>query len=394
MLMKQLTNKNLFKIALTVFLIYLAIYYWPTVSSILELSVSAVFPLVLGGAIAYVINILMSFYERHFFPKSSKRSVFKIRRFVCLALALVTLVALIALVAILIIPQLTKAVSLIISELPEWIKKLISFLERTEILSDKTVDSLKGIDWQSKIGEIVSVLGSGVGSAVTVIVDTVFSLISWVVSVFLALIFAIYLLAGKERICSQFTRLLKRFLSQKHFDGFVKIKDLLHDCFRKFIVGQCVEALILGVLCALGMLILRLPYAGMVGTIVGFTAIIPIAGAYIGGAVGAFMILTVSPVKALIFVAFLVILQELEGNLIYPRVVGSSIGLPAIWVLAAITVGGGLMGVAGMLLSVPLAAALWRALKYEVNKGKEKPSTSVAEAVKESQADLSSEEKE
>ena len=144
--------------------------------------------------------------------------------------------------------------------------------------------------------------------------------------------------------------------------------EVLNDSFSRYIVGQCVEAVILGTLCTLGMLVLRLPYATMVGTLIAFTALIPVAGAYIGGAVGALMVFSVSPVKALIFLIFLVILQQVEGNLIYPRVVGSSLGLPAIWVLAAVTVGGGIMGIAGMLLGVPVAAALYRLLKEDVNK--------------------------
>ena len=147
------------------------------------------------------------------------------------------------------------------------------------------------------------------------------------------------------------------------------ILTVLNDCFHKYIVGQCTEAVILGVLCTLGMLLLRLPYATMTGTVVAFTALIPVAGAYIGAAVGAFMILTVSPMKAVIFLIFLVVLQQLEENLIYPRVVGSSMGLPAIWVLAAVTIGGGVMGIAGMLLGVPLAAAIYRLLREYVNKG-------------------------
>ena len=140
------------------------------------------------------------------------------------------------------------------------------------------------------------------------------------------------------------------------------------DCFHRYIVGQCTEAVILGVLCTVGMLIFRFPYAPMIGALIGFTALIPVAGAYIGAAVGAIMILTVSPLKALLFLVFIVVLQQLEGNLIYPKVVGKSIGLPAIWVLAAITVGGSLMGIAGMLISVPITAALYRLLKEDMRR--------------------------
>jgi len=143
---------------------------------------------------------------------------------------------------------------------------------------------------------------------------------------------------------------------------------VLNETFHKFIVGQCTEAVILGVLCTLGMLIFRLPYATMIGALVAFTSLIPIAGAYIGAGVGAFMIMTVSPMSALGFLIFLVILQQIEGNIIYPKVVGTSIGLPGLWVLASITVGGGLAGITGMLLGVPLTAALYRVLRERLRK--------------------------
>ena len=145
---------------------------------------------------------------------------------------------------------------------------------------------------------------------------------------------------------------------------------IFDNSFHKFIVGQCIEAVVLGVLCIIGMTILRLPYAMMIGTLIGFTALIPVAGAYIGAGVGAFMILTVSPIQALIFLVFVVILQQLEGNLIYPKVVGSSIGLPGVWVLAAVTIGGGIMGIPGMLLGVPTVASMYQLIRNDLNKEK------------------------
>ena len=147
----------------------------------------------------------------------------------------------------------------------------------------------------------------------------------------------------------------------------------LNDCFHKYIVGQCTEAVILGALCTIGMLILQLPYATMIGAFIAFTALIPVAGAYIGAIVGAFMIFTESPFKAIVFLIFIIVLQQFEGNIIYPRVVGSSMGLPAMWVLAAVTVGGGVMGIPGMLLGVPLAAALYRFVREDVNRGTRRP---------------------
>ena len=184
----------------------------------------------------------------------------------------------------------------------------------------------------------------------------------------LALIFSIYLLLERETLGGQFGKLLRRFLPTKWQGRVSYVLHTLDDCFHRYIVGQCLEAFIIGVLCALGMMLLRLPYATMIGALVGFTALIPVAGAYIGAAVGAFMILTVDPFQALIFLVFLVILQQLEGNLIYPKVVGSSLGLPGIWVLAAVVIGGGVLGVLGMLLGVPVAAAAYTLIKNDVAK--------------------------
>ena len=199
------------------------------------------------------------------------------------------------------------------------------------------------------------------------VISTVSSVFSALVTGLLALIFSMYILLEQEDLKRQFGKLLSRYLHPKWMGRFFYVLHTVDDCFHRYIVGQCLEAVIIGVLCALGMGLLRLPYATMVGALVGFTALIPVAGAYIGAGVGAFMIFTVAPIKAVIFLVFLVILQQLEGNLIYPKVVGSSLGLPGIWVLAAVTVGGGIMGIGGMLLGVPLAAAAYRILRDEVN---------------------------
>ena len=198
---------------------------------------------------------------------------------------------------------------------------------------------------------------------VTLLLSSVFST---VVTLLVGVVFSIYLLIGKEKLGGQFQKLFAKYLPEKVIKKFYYVADILNQSFHSFIVGQCTEAVILGLLCMGGMFLLRLPYAAMIGCLVGFTALIPIAGAYIGAIVGAFMIFTVSPVKAIIFIAYLVILQQLEGNLIYPRVVGSSIGLPGVWVLAAVTIGGGVMGVSGMLLGVPIAATVYQLLKNDV----------------------------
>lgn len=173
---------------------------------------------------------------------------------------------------------------------------------------------------------------------------------------------------GKDTLARQCKRLMERYMKPVWREKANYVLSILNDSFHKYVAGQCIEAVILGMLCMVGMLLLRLPYATMVGALIAVTALIPVAGAYIGGGVGALMIFSVSPVQAVVFVIFLVILQQLEDNLIYPKIVGSSLGLPAIWVLAAVTIGGGIMGVVGMLLSVPVASALYRMLRENLNK--------------------------
>lgn len=317
---------------------------------------------------AYVINILMSFYERHFFSKAKPAWICKIRRTVSLLAAIVTLIAVIILVLVLIVPQLISCVQLIFAELPGALTALTGSLDKLDILPENIMKLLSSIDWQSTIGKIFNVLTSGIGDVVNVVVGLATSVFNGIVSAFMSLIFAVYLLLGKEKLGSQFTRLARRYIRKSWRERGKYILDILNDCFHRYIVGQCTEAVILGILCTIGMLIFRLPYAAMIGALIAFTALIPVAGAYIGGIVGAFMILTESPIKAVIFVVFLVVLQQLEGNIIYPRVVGSSMGLPGIWVLAAVTIGGGMLGIGGMLLGVPVAAAVYRILKNDLNK--------------------------
>lgn len=355
-------------VGITVFGIFLAIQIWPAAAKLFVALLGAVSPLVTGFIIAYVVNILMSRYEKLLFPKSGNKAAKKLKRPVSLLLAFVTLVAVVALVIWLIVPKLVDCVALLINELPDAIRSVIDWMEKFHILPEDIISALEKIDWRSRVGEIFNAVTTGIGSVVNVALSVVTSVFSALVSAFLSTIFAIYLLTDKEGILNRVSRLSRRIMPPKWYDRIAYFFEVAHDCFTRYIVGQCTEAVILGALCTAGMLILRLPYATMVGALVAFTALIPVAGAYIGAGVGAFMILTVSPVKALVFIVFLVILQQFEGNVIYPRVVGSSMGLPGIWVLAAVTVGGGIMGIAGMLIGVPLAATAYRLVSRDVRR--------------------------
>lgn len=359
--------KDCLKIGVSIFVLYLCIHLWPHALSAAKAVLGAASPLILGACVAYVVNILMSSYERGWFPNSRNAAVISSRRVICMILAYLSLVALVVLIVALIVPQLVSCVQILISAVPSVMTRAVSYIESLNIVPQDLIAPLLAIDWQSKLLNILGTLTSGVTNVMGAVISTVSNVFSALVTGLLALIFSIYILLQREPLKVQLGKLLRRFLSPKWQGRFCYLLHTVDDCFHRYIVGQCLEAVIIGVLCAIGMAVLRLPYATMVGALVGFTALIPVAGAYIGAGVGAFMILTVDPVQALVFLIFLVILQQLEGNLIYPKVVGTSLGLPGIWVLAAVTVGGGIMGIGGMLLGVPLAAAAYRILREDVN---------------------------
>ncbi len=360
--------KSCFRVGISAFLLYLCITYWANFTGFLGAVVSAAMPLLIGCVIAYIINILMSFYEKYYFPQAKRAGIVKSRRPVCMLAAFITLVLIVVLMIKMVVPELMACVELLVAQIPKAIGSLVDWLESVDIVPEDLLVPLQKVDWKSRIEQIISVLTTGMGNVMGTAITMVSSVFSGIVTALFAFIFSIYLLLGKETLGNQFDRLMKRYTKPKAYSKIRYILSVMNESFHKYIVGQCTEAVILGTLCALGMIILRLPYATMTGAVIAFTALIPVAGAYIGAAVGAFMILTVSPVKAIFFLIYIVILQQLEGNLIYPRVVGASMGLPAIWVLAAVTVGGGVMGISGMLLGVPLAATVYRLLREDVNK--------------------------
>ena len=369
----KLDVKTCLRAGVTIFLLYLCIHYWPSVARMGSLLLSAAMPLLLGAVMAYLVNILMTFYEHRLFGRAASGAGLKLKRPLCMALAFATLLIIVVLLLVLVIPELVSCIRVIAAGVPGVVADFTKWCEEQGILPETIADSLAQIDWKSRMTDIVKVLTAGVGSAANAIVNTVTSVVSGFVTFFMALIFSIYLLLGKEKLGRQLQKIMERYLR----DGWNKkiryVVGVVNDCFHRYIVGQCTEAVILG------MLLIRLPYATMIGALIGFTALIPVAGAYIGAIVGAFMILTVSPVKALIFLVFIVILQQLEGNLIYPKVVGSSLGLPALWVLAAVTVGGGVVGIPGMLLGVPLSAAVYRLIRNDVYGTEEKAEKQEAE---------------
>ena len=369
----KLPWKTCFRLTASAFILYLCIHYWGPATRFLGAVLGAASPILTGLGIAYVLNILMSFYERLYFPgHRESRLVKRTRRPLCMLAAFLTLCGILTLIIWLVVPELISCLMFLASEIPPALEKLFRNEFFMKVLPETIYNQLNSINWQSYISSAIQIVMSGIGNITNTIYTAITSVFSVLITAFISIIFSIYLLTGKEKLQSQCRRVLRNYLSPGAESRLLYLLSVLNDSFHRYIVGQCLEAVILGLLCIAGMFILRLPYAAMIGTLVGFTALIPVVGAYLGAVVGAVMIATVSPLKALIFLIFLVILQQLEGNLIYPRVVGKSIGLPAIWVLAAVTIGGSLMGISGMLIGVPITSALYRLFRENLHKREEK----------------------
>lgn len=381
----KLDWKSCLIVGISAFLLYLGIHYWSSITMFLGVILSAASTLIMGAVIAYVVNILMSFYEKKLAPNSQKPLWVRSRRTVCMLLAFLTVVVALVLLVRLIVPQLAdcfdKLAAALVKAVPEVYRWLDERLNISAFLKEQNMsftlpETTDG--WRTLLERSASVLVTGVGGVMNVAVTVTTSLFGTVITLFMSLIFACNILASKEKLADQFNRLMTRVIGQKLMQRLTHVLEVLDSCFHSYIVGQLIEALILGSLCALGMLILRLDYALMIGALIGVMALIPIAGAYIGAAVGAIMLFSVEPIKAVIFLVWILVLQQVEGNLIYPRTVGSTLHLPGLWVLAAVTIGGGVMGIAGMLLFVPLTAAVYRLLGEWVN---QRDKRSIVEAI-------------
>lgn len=325
-------------------------------------------PLIAGCVMAYVLNLPMRWFEKKYFPNSGKAIVKKTRRPVCIVLSILA-VALIAYAILrVVVPELVNAVVLIGQAVPALVEDSMDWLAQNLEGFPKTAEELENlqIDWNALGDTVWQYLKSGLSGVLNSTVSIVSSVVGGTIHFVISLIFSVYLLSSKEKLGRQAKALVHAYVKPEWIARGKKIVKTADQTFSSFIVGQVTEAVILGSLCTLGMWIFRFPYAPMIGAFIGATALIPVVGAYLGGAVGVIMIMTQDPLKAVLFVVFLVVLQQLEGNLIYPKVVGSSIGLPGMWVLTAVTLGGGLLGVSGMLIGVPVAATLYKLLRDDV----------------------------
>ncbi len=380
----DLGRKNLKKIrGLILFtgVVILALIKFDVICRAFLFLLSIVRPFILGGVIAFVLNLPMRFYEKKLFEKprisAGKRAVYeKIKRPVSLILSFLTLVLIITLVIITVIPQLVSTIRILTQEISVFMNRMLNGLE--ELLSEnpeyqKQISNIKipEIDWQKILTAIIDFFKNGMGNIAVTTFSVTSSIATGTVNFFIALIFSFYILMQKEKLGDQLQRTVKAYTKPAVYEWIMKVAGLLNQNFSRFITGQCVEAVILGTMFVVTMLIFKFPFAVMIGVLIAFTALIPIVGAFIGCAVGAFLILVDSPAKAIGFIILFLILQQIEGNLIYPHVVGNSVGLPSIWVLAAVTIGGSLMGIAGMLIFIPLLSTVYTLLREDVNKRNE-----------------------
>jgi len=377
----NLNRKNLRKIRGLIFfaaLMVLVLMKFDLLCSMAVFLARIVRPFIVGGMIAFVINIPMSFFEKKLFDKEKHKAkpnkfVLKCSRGVSLVLAYLAVVLAVTLVFVTVIPQLAGTIRVLTNKIPAFWDSMIGQLEVIFAANPELVRLLDEyenleIDWKALINMIVEFLQNGVGNVLGSTFSVASSIISSTVNFFISLIFSIYILVQKEKLGNQFDRVLKAYANHKVYKSTRKVLSLLNRNFSNFITGQCTEALILGLMFVVFMTVFRFDYAVMIGVLIAFTALIPIVGAFIGCFVGAFLMLVDDPIKAFWFIVLFIVLQQIEGNLIYPHVVGNSVGLPSIWVLAAVTIGGSLMGVFGMLIFIPLLSTVYVLLREDVNR--------------------------
>ena len=361
--LSKISIKKIRELIVFTALLVVALWKFDVVLGVLKTIWDIIFPFVLGGAIAFLTNVPMSFLEKKIFENAKKKNkiVRKLKRPISLILTIVLVVGVIVLVMFVVIPQLTRTMGTLVTSINDFIPQMQSWIgdffhNNQEIMN--LVDQIEfNPDQAIKWG--ISLLGNGAGNMMNTTMSAVGSIVSGVATFFIAFSFACYILFQKEKLHIQIRKVFFAFLPRQKADAFLKVCSLTYRTFANFLAGQCLEAVILGSMFVVTLSILRMPYALLIGILIAFTALIPIFGAFIGCAVGSFLIFMVSPQQAILFVIVFLVLQQIEGNLIYPHVVGESVGLPSIWVLAAVTIGGNLMGIVGMLVFIPLLSVLY-----------------------------------
>ena len=363
----MITDSDIKKIkGLIVFTIITAIigFNWRIVLSVLGSIISMLSPFILGGGIAFLLNIPMKHIEKSLNIKNRKTG-----RALSLIITLILFVAVVLVAILVVVPQLLESVVQLQYKIPQFIKSTEVFLNKCFSDNPWILESAENINinWEETYKTISQVLSSGLSSVITGSLYAVRGVAGALTNFGIGFIFAIYLLIGKEVLSGQFKKLVKVYLPEDIGEKTLEILGIAERIFSRFFTGQCLEACILGMMFIITLSVLNLPYALLIGVLIAITALIPVFGAFVGLFVGAFLMLIQSPADAVIFVIAFFVIQQIEGNLIYPHVVGNSVGLPAIWVLLAVTLGGSMMGVVGMILFIPGFSVLYTLIKENVH---------------------------
>ena len=364
--MKDKTRKDIIIIISYIALVIFASVNFSKIIAFLGKVISIFSPFLLGIIFAFVLNVLNNFIEKKIFGKIKPSKIWnKIKRPLCITLSLILVFLTIFFVMNLLIPQLKNSASLFTDTLPAYKEDIIGILNKFDV-DESTVNKVG--EYLDNFGKVITDYIKGNSKdVITVTTEVATSVVNIISKGIITLVFAIYMIAQKETLSRQINKVMKAYLKPKTINKINTVGTLANKTFSNFVTGQCLEALIFGSLVFVGMLIFRFPYASTIGVLLGFTALIPIFGAFIGTAIGFILIMMVSPVKAILFVVFIIVLQQIEGNLIYPRVVGKSIGLPGMWVLLSVTVGGSIGGILGMLIATPLCSLLYALFTKMVN---------------------------
>lgn len=372
----NLDRDNLKKIrGLILFTIFVLVALWnyELVFNGIKFVWGVISPFVLGGVIAFIVNIPMRFFEEKIFDKAKvkkKKWAEKLARPLSLILALLLIIGIIATVVLIVIPELGNTLLNLGKTIQDFIPKAQEWAIQTFKDNQEIAKWIADIDfkWNEILSQGLDFLKNGASSVLGSTFEAAMSIISGVASFFISFVFSCYVLVQKEKLGEQVRKLMRAFMPEDWNNIFLALGSVVNKSFTNFFTGQCLEAVILGLMFLITMAIFRLPYALLISVLIAFTALIPIFGAFIGCGVGALLIFMVSPMKALIFIIMFLVLQQIEGNFIYPHVVGNSVGLPSIWVLVAVSVGGSLMGLAGMLIFIPITAVVYTMLRGIVNR--------------------------
>ncbi len=333
-------------------------YKW--IVNIFNFVVKILSPFIIGLIIAFVLNVLLKSLENGALKKLKKT-----RRIISISLSLIIIISFIVILLFILIPQLKNAGTIFVENIPEYQKNIYNLGEKIGISTDKL--EFLVLENNKIKDETTNFISNNRDKLINISMGFASSIASVVCNFFVGIIFAIYILLDKEKLTEQTKKVLKKICSLKVYNKIIEVSELSNKIFSNFVKVQVLESIILGILCFIGMLIFKLPYAATISVLVGVTALIPIFGAFIGCIIGTFLIFMVSPIKALTFIIFFLILQQIEGNFIYPKVVGGKIGLPSIWVLVAVTIGGSFGGVFGMLLGVPVVSIVYSLLRIFIN---------------------------